>query len=122
MGKSKKRHRSGLGLDKDVELGIVTYFDFSLRKGYAGNMIQDYLMHHINKARYEIIDGGKRYYGEIPGLKGVWATGNTLEECRRDLLSTLEGWLIIRLQKNLSVPGFKFTAQKTGMARAYHHA
>ena len=85
-------------------------------------MIQDYLMHHINKARYEMIDEGRRYYGEIPGLKGVWAAGNTLEECRRDLLSTLEGWLIIRLRKNLPVPGFTFTVQKARAARAYHHA
>ena len=67
-------------------------------------MLQDYFMFHINKARYELIEEGKQYYGETPGLKGVWATGNTLEECRRNLLSAIEGWVIIRLQKTFLFP------------------
>ena len=29
-------------------------------------MLQDYFMFHINKARYELIEEGKQYYGEIP--------------------------------------------------------
>jgi len=69
-------------------------------------MLQNYLVDNLSRANYEIIDGGKRYYGEIPNLKGVWATGKTLEECRRNLFETLEGWLVIRLKKNLSIPGF----------------
>ncbi len=69
-------------------------------------MLHNYLVDNLSRANYEIIDGGKRYYGEIPNLKGVWATGKTLEECRRNLFETLEGWLVIRLKKNLSIPGF----------------
>ena len=66
-------------------------------------MIQDYLNTNLKKARYEMIDGGKRFYAEIKELRGVWATGDTLEDCRQNLLSTLEGWLILRLRKNLFV-------------------
>jgi len=54
-----------------------------------------------------MIDGGKRFYGEIKGLRGVWAVGKTLEECRRNLVTTIEGWLIVRLKKNLPIPHFK---------------
>lgn len=70
-------------------------------------MIQDFLTSNLNKADYEMIDGGKRFYGEIKGLRGVWAVGKTLEECRRNLVTTIEGWLIVRLKKNLPIPHFK---------------
>ena len=70
-------------------------------------MIQDYLNTYLKKANYEMIDGGKRFYAEIKELRGVWAVGKTLEDCRQNLLSTLEGWLILRLRKNLPVPKFQ---------------
>lgn len=76
-------------------------------------MLQDFIYSHLQKARYEIIDGGKRYYGEIPDLKGVWATGKTLEECRHNLLETLEGWLIVKLKKNLPIPSFRINPRVT---------
>ena len=58
----------------------------------------------LEKAKYEIIKDDEPYYGEVPGLKGVWATGKNLEECRRNLAETIEGWIIIRLKKGLSIP------------------
>ena len=70
-------------------------------------MIQDFLTSNLNKADYEMIDDGKSFYGEIRGLRGVWAVGKTLEECRHNLMTTIEGWLIIRLKKNLPIPRFK---------------
>lgn len=70
-------------------------------------MLQDYLSTYLNKATYELIDGGKRFYAEIKELRGVWATGKTLEECRENLVSTLEGWIIFRLRRNLPIPKFK---------------
>ena len=69
-------------------------------------MLQMYLLENLNKANFEKVEDGKRYYGEIRNLQGVWATGKTLEECRQNLLETLEGWLVIRLKKNLPIPGF----------------
>ena len=70
-------------------------------------MIQDFMTMNLNKAEYELIDGGKRFYGEIKSLRGVWAVGKTLEDCRQNLMTTIEGWLIIRLKKNLPIPHFK---------------
>ena len=70
-------------------------------------MLQDYISTYLNKAKYELIDGGKRFYAEIKELRGVWATGKTLEECRENLMSTIEGWVIFRLRRNLPIPHFK---------------
>jgi len=70
-------------------------------------MLQDYLSTYLKKAKYERIDDGKQFYAEIKALRGVWATGKTMEECRKNLESTLEGWLIFRLRRNLSIPNFK---------------
>ena len=68
-------------------------------------MLLDYLNAALERARYEILAGEKeKFYAEIPLCRGVWANGKTLEECRRNLMSTLEGWLIIRLQRRLSIP------------------
>jgi len=75
-------------------------------------MIQDYISNYLNKAKYEMIDNGKRFYGEIKELRGVWATGKTLEECRQNLSTSLEGWLILRLRKNLPIPNFKISSSK----------
>ncbi|MCR4405266.1 MAG: type II toxin-antitoxin system HicB family antitoxin [Candidatus Acetothermia bacterium] len=67
-------------------------------------MITDYIEAALARARYEIIEDEEPYYGEIPGLQGVWASGRTLEECRRNLKEVIEGWIIVRLRKGLSIP------------------
>ena len=46
-------------------------------------MLIEYIEAALGRARYEIIDDEEPYYGEIPELKGIWATGKTLEECRK---------------------------------------
>jgi predicted RNase H-like HicB family nuclease len=68
-------------------------------------MIVEYINAALAKATYERIeDKGNPYYGQVPVLKGVWATGKTLEECRKQLADVIEGWLIVRLRKELTIP------------------
>lgn len=67
-------------------------------------MLLEYIQSALDKAHFEIIKDKKPYYGEIPGLRGVWATGKTLEECRKNLEEVLEGWLMVRLRKGLPIP------------------
>ena len=67
-------------------------------------MIVEYIEAALAKAKYEIIRDDEPYYGEVPALKGVWATGKTLEECRRKLSEVIEGWIIIRVKKGLPIP------------------
>ena len=70
-------------------------------------MIENFIQRHLAKAKSKMIDNKKRFYGEVPELRGVWATGKTLEECRQELREVIEGWLILRLKKNLPIPNFK---------------
>jgi len=67
-------------------------------------MIAEYIEAALSKARYEIIEDEEPYYGEVPELEGVWATGKTLEECRKDLAEVIDGWIMVRLRKGLSLP------------------
>lgn len=67
-------------------------------------MIVEYIEAALAKAKYEIIRDDEPYYGEVPVLKGVWATGKTLEECRKRLYEVIEGWIIIRVKKGLPIP------------------
>ncbi len=67
-------------------------------------MLLRYIQAAMEKAHYEIIDDEEPYYGEIPVCQGVWATGKTLEECRKNLEEVLQGWIILRLKRGLTLP------------------
>jgi predicted RNase H-like HicB family nuclease len=67
-------------------------------------MIVEYIEAALARANYEIIRDEEPYYGEVPDLKGVWATGKTLEECRKKLAEVIEGWIVMRLKKGLPIP------------------
>ena len=67
-------------------------------------MLTEYIKAAMYKATYEIIDDPEPFYGEIPELKGVWATGKTLEACRDSLMSALEDWIVFRLRTGRSIP------------------
>ena len=67
-------------------------------------MLLEYVDAALVKAKYEIIEGKEPYYGQVPGLKGVWATGKNLEECRSNLRDVIDGWIVVRLQQGLAVP------------------
>ena len=67
-------------------------------------MLATYLDKAMEQAVYEIIEEDKTYWGEIPGLKGVWANEETLEQCRRELREALSDWVALRLRLGLSIP------------------
>ena len=67
-------------------------------------MITQYIHSALKHARYEMIDDEEPFYGEVEGLQGVWATGTTLEECREKLVEVLDGWILVRLSRGLSIP------------------
>jgi predicted RNase H-like HicB family nuclease len=66
-------------------------------------MPSDYIETALHKAHYEIIDDEEPFYGEISELQGVWASGETLEVCRDNLASALEGWLLVRTARQLEI-------------------
>jgi predicted RNase H-like HicB family nuclease len=67
-------------------------------------MLTQYLQAALDNAHYEIIEDEEPFYGEIPPLAGVWATGATLEACRRNLAAAVEDWLLFSLTKGLPIP------------------
>lgn len=68
-------------------------------------MLINYISQKLARARYKILEDGT-YFGEIPGLQGVWASEKTLEKCRETLREVLEEWVILKLKDNDKIPGF----------------
>jgi len=62
-------------------------------------MLTTYLLQKMAQAKYKILEDGN-YFGEIPGLQGVWASEKTLEKCRAVLREVLEEWIILKLKDN----------------------
>jgi len=67
-------------------------------------MFAEYIKAAMDTAIYEIIHDSEPFYGEIRQLRGVWATGKTLEACRDNLMSALEDWIAFRLRTGRSIP------------------
>jgi predicted RNase H-like HicB family nuclease len=69
-------------------------------------MFAEYIASALGLAEYEIMDGEEPepYYAHIPDLPGVWATGKTLEDCRNELISVIEGWIVLRLRMGDPIP------------------
>jgi predicted RNase H-like HicB family nuclease len=57
----------------------------------------------MKHAKYEILDD-QTFYGEIVGFQGVYANADTLEMCREELQSVLEGWIILGLRMGHPLP------------------
>ncbi len=66
-------------------------------------LMADYIEAAMREARYEVLKDGT-WYGEIPGLQGVWSDADTLEQSRKDLEEVLEEWIYLRLSRNLTIP------------------
>jgi predicted RNase H-like HicB family nuclease len=57
-------------------------------------MLTNYIRAAMRQAQYEILED-QTFYGEIPGLQGVYANATTLEQCREELQEVLQGWIIL---------------------------
>ena len=66
--------------------------------------LTEYLTAALDSAHFEIIEDDEPYHGQIPALQGLWATGTTLEGCRRNLLSALEDWVLFSIAMGQELP------------------
>ncbi len=66
------------------------------------NML-DYLTKAMSKAVYEKLEDGT-YEGQIPECPGTIAFAKTLFECKKELRSVLEGWIIFKAQHGDELP------------------
>lgn len=79
-------------------------------------MIRTYLDAALSRARYTQLEDGS-YGAEVRGLRGVIATGATLEACRNALGEVVEEWVLIRVSKGLDIPALgtaKIRIRKAG--------
>ncbi|MGI8553005.1 MAG: type II toxin-antitoxin system HicB family antitoxin [Dehalococcoidia bacterium] len=67
-------------------------------------MLTAYMQAAMQQARFEWLPHDKTYYGEIPVLPGVWATGTTVEATRDELQEVLEDWIVLGLTRNHVLP------------------
>lgn len=65
-------------------------------------MIADYLGAALRQAQYELEDN--TFFAKIPGFDGIVASGDTLEDCRQQLIDVLEGWLLVGIRHGHSLP------------------
>lgn len=78
-------------------------------------ILTDYVRAAMRRATYEILEDDRSYWGEIPGVQGVWANEKTLEDCREELQSVLESWILVSLVNDFPIPsldGIALTAAK----------
>ena len=66
-------------------------------------MLSRYIREAMSRARYRILEDGS-YFGEVPGLEGVWANARSLERCRAELQEVVEEWLLLKLRDNDPIP------------------
>jgi len=81
-------------------------------------MILEYCQKVIEKAEYKKLEDGT-WFAEISGFKGVWANGKTVEECRKELITVLEKWIILKLRDRDSIPevgGFRLEITELAVA------
>jgi predicted RNase H-like HicB family nuclease len=66
-------------------------------------MISRYINEAMKRARYKLLTDDT-YFGEIPGVVGVWANETTLDHCREVLQEVLEEWLLLKLRDHDPIP------------------
>jgi predicted RNase H-like HicB family nuclease len=79
-------------------------------------MLSEFIFKKLKDARYKLLKDGS-YFGEIAGLKGVWANANNLEDCRKELQEVLEDWLLLKVREREDIPGFRFKIGKPYLVR-----
>lgn len=66
-------------------------------------MLTDYIDAAMRRAEYEDLrDEG--WYGHVPELTGLWASGETRAEAERELRNALEDWILFGLLNGYPMP------------------
>ncbi|MBM3257731.1 MAG: type II toxin-antitoxin system HicB family antitoxin [Candidatus Nealsonbacteria bacterium] len=79
-------------------------------------MFSEYIEKKLKKAQYKILKNGS-YFGEIPGLRGIWANAKNLEKCRKELQEVLEDWLLLKVRSGERISGFNIQFDKRQLVK-----
>jgi predicted RNase H-like HicB family nuclease len=66
-------------------------------------MLTKYVQKALERAHYRQI-GRRTWCATVPGLTGVLGVGQRVESCRTNLASVVEEWVLVRLDRGLSIP------------------
>ncbi|KKQ22711.1 MAG: antitoxin HicB [Candidatus Staskawiczbacteria bacterium RIFCSPLOWO2_12_FULL_37_15] len=69
-------------------------------------MFNEYIEKKLKSAKYKILKDGS-YFGEVKGVRGVWANAKNLEDCRQELKEVLEDWFLLKVRAKEKIPGFE---------------
>jgi len=67
-------------------------------------MLTAYIKAAMKRAKYEVIEDPRPIFGNIEGLKGVWANEPTEEECAVTLAEVVEGWVLLGAKFGHKIP------------------
>lgn len=67
-------------------------------------MLTQYIQAAMSRARVTWLTESHVFYGEIPDLPGVWATGETEDTARAELQEVLEDWITLGLRVRHRLP------------------
>lgn len=84
-------------------------------------MLTEFILNKLKIAKYKILKNGT-YFGEIPGVPGVWANAKSLEVCRKELQEVLEDWLVLQLRDGREINGLVIKAVKIKNLQAVKYA
>ncbi len=66
-------------------------------------MLIEYIDNSMSEAVYDKLEDGS-FSGKIPRCPGVVAFGETLYQCQKELITSLEGWLILKIRHGDTLP------------------
>ena len=84
-------------------------------------MLTEFIENKLKIAKYKLLKNGS-YFGEIPGVHGVWANAKTLEACRGELQEVLEDWLVLQLRDRQKITGLSIKGHKVKNLQAVKYA
>ena len=67
-------------------------------------MLTDFIKAAMMHAKYHILEDDNSFFSQVPEIEGAWGNAPTLEECRDDLESAIEDWMLISFQHRLPIP------------------
>ncbi|HLD20590.1 MAG TPA: type II toxin-antitoxin system HicB family antitoxin [Patescibacteria group bacterium] len=81
-------------------------------------MFSFFIAKKMELAKYKLLKDSS-FFGEIPGVKGVWANAKSLEACRRELQEVLEDWTLLKIRSHEQVPGLRINFDRRRMVKKY---
>lgn len=69
--------------------------------------LSEYFEVAMQLAEYEEMEDNEGWFGTIPDCKGLWASAQSEDECKAELRSTLEDWVLYSLHKQLPLPALR---------------